>query len=97
MIIKEKDSSRVEAAISELEGILQQKLTDQKRNLVQKELFALKKGQSGEKDAAYLINFDFGNSENWAILHDLRLRAGGLVAQIDHLLINRFFDFYVLE
>jgi hypothetical protein len=31
------------------------------------------------------------------IIHDLRIEYGGLVAQIDHLLINRFLDFYVLE
>ena len=43
------------------------------------------------------INFDFGDSKNWAVLHDLRLEINGLVAQIDHLLINRCFDFYVLE
>lgn len=97
MIIKEKLPRSEEAAVSELEAILQQNLTNKKRKLVEKELFALKKGQRGEKEAAYLINFDFGNSENWAVLHDVRLRADGLVAQIDHLIINRLLDIYVLE
>jgi len=95
MIIKEKDSC--ESAVKELEGILQQNLSSEKRALVERELAALRKGQKGEKDAAYLINFDFGNSENWAVIHDLRLEDNGLVAQIDHLLINRMFDIYVLE
>jgi hypothetical protein len=31
------------------------------------------------------------------VIHDLRLEHKGKVAQIDHLLINRFFDMYVLE
>ncbi|MFH7326724.1 nuclease-related domain-containing protein [Desulfurivibrio sp. C05AmB] len=97
MIIKEKDASTEEASKRALEEILQQNLSREKRSLVEKELFALRRGQKGEKDAAYLINFDFGNSKNWAILHDLRLESNGLAAQIDHLLINRFFEFYVLE
>jgi len=97
MIIKEKDASTSEASKRALEDILQQNLSREKRSLVEKEIFAITRGQKGEKDAAYLINFDFGNSKNWAILHDLRIEANGLVAQIDHLLINRFFEFYVLE
>jgi hypothetical protein len=39
----------------------------------------------------------YKDSKNWVIIHDLRIEYGGLVAQIDHLLINRFLDFYVLE
>ncbi|NTV47823.1 MAG: NERD domain-containing protein, partial [Chlorobiales bacterium] len=37
------------------------------------------------------------NSKNWAVIHDLRLEHENQVAQIDHLMINRSFDFYVLE
>jgi len=97
MLIKEKDPSSNEAAVKDLEAILQQKLASDKRVLVERELAALRKGHKGEKDAAYLIDFDFGKSGNWAVLHDLRFETSGLVAQIDHLLINRFLDFYVLE
>lgn len=31
------------------------------------------------------------------VLHDLRIEEAGRIAQIDHLLINRLFEFYVLE
>jgi hypothetical protein len=51
----------------------------------------------GEAESAYLIDFDYAKSPNWAVIHDLRLEFGGRVAQIDHLLINRWMDVYVLE
>lgn len=61
------------------------------------ELRKRKAGIKGERDSAYLIDFDFGKSPNWAIVHDLRLVHDGRTAQIDHLLINRWLDVYVLE
>ena len=61
------------------------------------ELRRRKAGIKGEKDSAYLIDFDFGKSPNWAVIHDLRLVHNGRTAQIDHLLINRWMDVYVLE
>jgi len=61
------------------------------------ELRRRKAGIRGEKDSAYLINFDYAQSPNWAVIHDLRLEHGGRVAQVDHLLINRWMDVYVLE
>ena len=62
------------------------------------DFYKLKSGIKGEKDAAHLINFDYGDTnKNWCVIHDLRLEHAGRVAQIDHLLINRFMDFYVLE
>lgn len=61
------------------------------------ELRIRKAGLKGEAESAYLIDFEFAASRNWAVLHDLRLEYAGRVAQIDHLLINRWLDFYVLE
>ena len=54
-------------------------------------------GLRAEKDASYLIDFDFADAPNWAVIHDLRLEHAGRVAQIDHLLINRWLQVYVLE
>ncbi len=54
-------------------------------------------GIKGEKDAAYLIDFDYARSANWAVIHDLRVEHDGRTAQIDHVLINRWMDVYVLE
>lgn len=58
----------------------------------------LKAGIKGEQDSAYLIDFHYGaNIRNWAVIHDLRLAHEGRVAQIDHVLINRFLEVYALE
>ncbi len=47
--------------------------------------------------AAYEIDFHHKASRNWAVIHDLRLEYRGRVAQIDHLLINRWLEFWVCE
>jgi hypothetical protein len=95
MIIKKMDSREEE--IAELTVLLKGRLTSRQRFLMERELKATRAGVSGEKDSAYHIDFYFRNSKNWAVIHDLRLEHKGQVAQIDHQLINRFFDMYVLE
>jgi hypothetical protein len=95
MIIKRMDSKREE--IRELKILLKGKLSSYQRFLIERELKAIRGGVSGERDSAYYIDFYFGDSRNWAVIDDLRLEHKGKVAQIDHLLINRFFDIYVLE
>jgi hypothetical protein len=95
MIIKKMDSKQEELA--ELTALLKGELIPYQRFLIERELKAIRSGVSGEKDSAYYIDFYFKNSRNWAVIHDLRLEHKGQVAQIDHLLINRFFDMYVLE
>jgi hypothetical protein len=95
MIIKRRDSR--EANIEELTALLSLPLPKNKKFLVQRELRFIKSGVRGEKDAAYYIDFEFARSKRWAVIHDLRLKYLNRVAQIDHLLINRFFDIYVLE
>lgn len=61
------------------------------------ELRNRKAGLRAERESAYLIDHDFADSKNWAVIHDLRLEHGGRVAQIDHVLINRWLQVYVLE
>jgi len=67
------------------------------RDRICKELSMLRAGIKGEQDSAYEIDFYFGKSKNWMVVHDLRLECDGRVAQIDHLLISRFLECYVLE
>jgi hypothetical protein len=95
MIIKKIDSREEE--IAELTALLKSKLIPYQRFLIERELKAIRGGVSSEKDSAYYIDFYFQDSRNWAVIHDLRLEHKGQVTQIDHLLINRFFDIYVLE
>ncbi|MDA8083170.1 MAG: nuclease-related domain-containing protein [Nitrospiraceae bacterium] len=95
MIIKERDSK--EEDIKELTALLSLPLPSNKRFLIERELRFMKSGERGEQDSAYFIDFYHAASKNWVVVHDLRLEHQGRVAQIDHLLINRFFDIYVLE
>lgn len=93
MLIKQADSQ--DAALAELER--RALGTDQAAKFASMELRNRRAGLRAEQKAAYLIDFDYAKSENWAVLHDLRLEHGGRVAQIDHVLINRWMDVYVLE
>lgn len=51
----------------------------------------------GTAEAASLIDCDYSRSPDWAVIHDLYLQHGGRYTQIDHLLINRWMDVYVLD
>ena len=95
MIIKPMDSKQDE--IKELSSLLDEKITPNQRFQIERELKAIRSGVLGEKDAAYYINFYFGESKNWAVIHDLRIEYEDQVAQIDHILMNRMFEIYVLE
>lgn len=95
MLIKRMDSKQEE--LEELKGLLQGNLTPYQRFLIEREVKAMTSGVRGEEDSSYYIDFHFRTSKNWAVIHDLRLEHKGQVAQIDHLLINRLFDIYVLE
>lgn len=67
------------------------------RDAIEAERKKILAGQKGERDAAYGIDFHLGNSDNWAVLHDLRIEWQGRVAQIDHLLVNRFLHVWLCE
>ncbi len=95
MLIKKRDPKQAE--IEELTTLLTEPIPENKRFLVERELRYIKTGIQGETDAAYFIDFHFAHSRNWTVIHDLCLEHQGRVAQIDHLLINRFFHVYVLE
>ncbi len=95
MIIKERDSRTKD--IKELTELLSCNITDRQKFFIEREINSIKTGESGENDSAYYINFYYGDSERWVVIHDLRIEFNGKVAQIDHLLINRLFDIYILE
>lgn len=95
MILKSKDSRQED--IKELNRLLGLKITAKQRFLIEKELKCLASGERNEQNSAYYLDFSYKDSQNWAVIHDLRIEHRGRVAQIDHLLINRFLDVYVLE
>lgn len=95
MIIKTRDSRNQD--IAELQNLLDENITSNQRFLIERELKSIKAGVHGEDDAAYFIDFYFSHSKNWAVIHDFRIEHNGQVAQLDHLLINRMFEFFMLE
>lgn len=72
-------------------------LDDRQHRWLRDEFFRLQQGISGERDAAHYIDAHFADSENHAVIHDLRLQVDGEVAQIDHLIVSRALVFYLLE
>ncbi|MDZ4202010.1 MAG: nuclease-related domain-containing protein [Gallionella sp.] len=60
------------------------------RKNIEQEIRFMQSGMKGEAEAAYEMEFHFGASKNWMLIHDLRIECEGRVAQIDHLLLNRF-------
>jgi hypothetical protein len=95
MIFKAKDP--ISDQLRELELALQQPLPDRDRRRLEKELAQRRAGLNGEEEAAYHINFHLNNHPNWAVIHDLRIEWEGRTAQIDHLLISRLLEIYVVE
>lgn len=95
MIIKKGDNR--EADVSELRRLLECPISTKQRFLIEREIKCIGSGVRGEESSAYYIDFRYHDNQNWAIIHDLRLELNGFVAQIDHLLINRCLDVYVLE
>lgn len=72
-------------------------LSQETQHQIQQEIKKIQSGIKGEKEAAYQIDFHYSESKNWMVIHDLRLEYNGLIAQIDHLLMNRFLEIYVCE
>jgi hypothetical protein len=95
MLLKSKDGRQED--IRELNRLLTQKITAKQRFYIERELKCLVSGERNEQNSAYYLDFRYKDSQNWAMIHDLRIEHRDRVAQIDHLLINRFLDIYILE
>ncbi len=96
MLLKEIDDKTPD--LDRLQELLDRaNLSSRQRTDITQQMDNIRTGFRGEKDVAYFLNDTFGNTENSIIIHDLRLEHQGRVAQIDHLIINRFCRAYVLE
>lgn len=96
MIIK--DAAGRERDLRALEEIKSDpRLSEELKARVESERRNILAGQRGEKDAAYHLDFHYGRSENWAVIHDLRVECRGRIAQIDHLVMSRLLEVYVVE
>ena len=67
------------------------------RKKIEQELRNIQAGIKGEDEAAYEMKVHWGESKNWMVIHDLRIEHGDLVAQIDHLIVNRFLEVWVCD
>lgn len=94
MILKNADDK--EGQINELLRLISMAPQSIKPKIEQ-ELRFLRAGIKGEQEVAYLIDFNLGKSKNSFVIHDLRFEFKGRVAQIDHLLIHRTLNVYVIE
>ncbi|SHE58929.1 Nuclease-related domain-containing protein [Lampropedia hyalina DSM 16112] len=96
MLIKLADDQSKRLAL--LESLEQSPLLDDRqKKWLRDELWNLRKGRSGERNAAHYIDSSLKDSANLAVIHDLRLEWEGESAQIDHLVISRGLIFYLLE
>ncbi len=73
------------------------RLDDRQKDWLRNEYRRLAPGLAGELDAVHYIDSAYRDGPNHAVLHDLRLEVDGHVAQIDHLIVNRFLMFFLLE
>ncbi len=64
---------------------------------IEQEIRQIRAGAAGEREAAHEIEFHLAHNRNRMTIHDLRLEIGERVAQIDHLVIDRLLDIWVLE
>lgn len=95
MIIKQSDPLKTRKL--ELEILKQYDLPSTKSYLVDQEWKRLVRGEKGEKNTAYHLDFYLTKTKNWMLIHDLRIEHNGQTAQIDHLLITRVMEVFVLE
>lgn len=96
MLIKPIDDKS--AALAALEQLLKRNgLSESQRQAIDNEIRTMRAELKGEQESAYLIDFDFKDSKNTAVIHDLRLDINGRVTHIDHLLIHRTLTVFVLE
>lgn len=96
MIIKAADDKK--SHISTLQSLqARSDCSPDVRKRIEQEIRNIQAGIKGEDETAYEMKVHWGESKNWMIIHDLRIEHGDLVAQIDHLIINRFLDVWVCE
>jgi hypothetical protein len=96
MLLKPADDKTKRLTL--LEDLQKSSMLDlRQKSWLREELGRLRKGIQGERESAYYIDQYFKDSENHAVLHDLRFVVDGDVAQIDHLVISRGLGIYLME
>ena len=96
MLIKVADDHSKRLAL--IESLQNDSALDRKqREWLKDQMWAVRHGAKGERNAAHYIDHYYKDSQNLAVIHDLRLELDDEVAQIDHMVISRGFIFYLFE
>ena len=96
MIIKTAEDK--ESDIATLKGLLMRSdVTANIKQRIDQEIKNIQAGLKGEREAVYEMDFTYGPSKNWMLIHDLRIECEGKVAQIDHIAISRLLEIWVCE
>lgn len=95
MILKQADDKQADIDI--LHNLASQASSMRQRTDVQSEIDNIVAGMRGEQDASYYLDQEFRHREDAVVIHDLRIEEEGDVAQIDHLVISRRRQAFVLE
>ncbi len=88
MLLKEIDSKVEE--INQLKKLLKESNNPKQKSLIKTDLTRVENGYKAEKENAYYLDFGFKDNKHNVLLHDIRIEYNGQVAQIDHIIINRF-------
>jgi hypothetical protein len=96
MIVK-PFSTRIED-VSELTRLLAlPQISDRQKSAIEKELRLIRAGDREEAQAAYELDALFRDTQNHALLHGVRLVVGDDVAQIDHMVVTRVLEVFLIE
>lgn len=96
MIVKQPDDKKTQLEI--LKNLLTHPGADSAaKKRIEREIKNIQAGVKGEAEAAYEMKVSYGESKDWIVIHDLRVEHGDLVAQVDHLIINRRLEMWVCE
>jgi hypothetical protein len=96
MIIKSADD-KTETLKTLQALLLHPDATSTIKKSIEQQIKNIKAGAKNETDVAFDMAHHFGSSENWMIIHDLRIEYDGEIAQIDHLILNRLLEAWVCE
>ena len=89
------DKSKRIMLLEELQGSLALDLSQKK--WLREELMRTRRGIQGERESAHYLDHYFKDAENHVLLHDLRFVIDGEVTQIDHMILGRAGNVYMLE
>lgn len=95
MILKHADDKQPDIDI--LHNLAAQAGSQRQRQAVQEEIDNIVAGMRGEQDASYYLDQEFRHRDDSVVIHDLRIEEEGDVAQIDHIVISRNRQAFVLE